>query len=294
MDTSYWFAAGCGMAADVLVRDWSKSLWIAAALAALGCTETRGSAWVATPLGPDDTAVFPLRKDSGYRRDMRSRTLGDSQRPATSSIESEGLDKPLPEGVRPLGKFHNTYYSFPLESDYGGEPVGLFDASCKQVAQVARDFHDRVCVQGSGRLNDGRTVSFARRDCSCARECPRTGQRICYDVLDAGRYPWGRGATGRPITPFRTVAVDSSVIPLGSSLYIPAYAGLPIPGGGTHDGCFRAEDRGLKVVGQRIDVYAGSERSLREWNQAVPTAQGVDVFKGDGPCGSGSPIRPAQ
>ena len=38
--------------------------------------------------------------------------------------------------------------------------------------------------------------------------CPRTGQKICFDVLDISKYPWGRGATGQPIMPLLTVAVD--------------------------------------------------------------------------------------
>lgn len=84
--------------------------------------------------------------------------------------------------------------------------------------------------------------------------------------------------------PLRSLAVDSSVIALGTALYIPAYVGLPLPGGGVHDGCFIADDRGKSIVGQQLDVFAGSEQTLREWNKRVPTGSGVDVYADPG-CG---------
>ncbi|HHH31903.1 MAG TPA: hypothetical protein ENK57_26645, partial [Polyangiaceae bacterium] len=120
----------------------------------------------------------------------------------------------------PLEIYRNTYYDFPQESSspIDDETRQLFDASCQPIRTVPRSFHDAVCVQGSGRLASGETVSFARRDCECASVCPRTDQKICFDVLDKSRFPWGRGATGRAITPLRTVAVDPDEIPLGATL----------------------------------------------------------------------------
>src|SRR6185312_10117183 len=73
--------------------------------------------------------------------------------------------------------FRNTYYDFPREGA-GEKDATIFDAACAPIAKVTRRFHDQVCVQGSGRLAMGQTVSFARRDCACADVCPRTGQRI--------------------------------------------------------------------------------------------------------------------
>ena len=179
--------------------------------------------------------------------------------------------------------FRNTYYDFPEEAG-GGPQQPLFDASCQRIKAVTTTFHDQVCVQGSGRLSNGQTVSFARRDCECAAECPRTGQKICFDVLDAARFPHGRGAAGTAITPLRSVAVDSDVIPLGTVLYIPAYHGLRGPDGQAHDGCFLAEDRGLKVRGQHVDIFTGSPSTTRIWNEAVPSNEGVTVIVGASRC----------
>lgn len=179
--------------------------------------------------------------------------------------------------------FRNTYYDFPREGA-GPQEATLFDAACKPLGAVTQAFHDALCVQGSGRLRAGGTVSFARRDCACAALCPRTNQHICYEALDPARFPHGRGATGKAITPFRTVAVDTSVIPMGSRLRIPELVGLPLPDGSRHDGCFIAEDRGLRVVGRHIDVFTGDPAMTARWNELVPSNGGVHVEVGAARC----------
>lgn len=189
------------------------------------------------------------------------------------------------------GAFRNTYYDFPSEGD-GARDATLFDAACSPITRVTRDFHDRVCVQGSGRIAAGATVSFARRDCACAAVCPRTGQRICFERLDPAQFPHGRGAMGRPITPLRTVAVDSDVIPLGTPLYIPELAGPLKPDGTPHDGCFVAEDRGIRVVGRHIDVFTGDPSVTARWNALVPSNRGVSVFMNDPRCARAGGAQP--
>jgi 3D (Asp-Asp-Asp) domain-containing protein len=179
--------------------------------------------------------------------------------------------------------YRNTYYDFPRDRG-GAANAALYDASCAVIAKVSKDFHDQVCVQGSGRLVSGATVSFAKRGCPCAAVCPRTGHQICFEELDPARFPHGRGATGRPITPLSTVAVDSNVIALGTVLFIPEFAGIPRPDGTPHDGCFIAEDRGTKVVGKHIDVFTGDPTVTARWNKLVPSNRGVRVRQGDARC----------
>jgi 3D (Asp-Asp-Asp) domain-containing protein len=180
--------------------------------------------------------------------------------------------------------FRNTYYDFPREGA-GDKVATVYDASCAPIAKVTQAFHDQVCVQGSGRLSIGQTVSFAKRDCTCASICPRTGQRICFERLDPARFPHGRGATGGPITPLVTLAVDVSIIPLGTRVFVPEYVGLPRADGSPHDGCFIAQDRGLKVIGKHIDVFTGDPAMTTAWNARVPSNQGVHVQVGDPRCG---------
>ena len=153
----------------------------------------------------------------------------------------------------------------------------LFDPDCSPIRTVSKAFHDQLCVQGSGKLATGETVSFAKRGCACAAVCPRTGQHICFERLDPHRFPHGRGAMGTPITPLRTVAVDPDRIPLGTVLYIPEYHGLRDLGGRPHDGCFIAQDRGLRVRAadpqsrSRCGNNSGSHGIDRQRRLRIPT-----------------------
>lgn len=267
-----------------------------ALFAAAGCN-TAGSDWMAQPLEgeltnppPSDAEMGEARRPAaGPQRSTRTQVIADVPPPDSNASAPGGNGSggyaqglaPSPQQLagKVLGTFKNTYYDFPSEADFEGETLNLMNSQCKPIASVARAFYESVCVQGSGTLKSGGTVSFAKRDCSCAAECPRTGQHICFDLLDKKQFPWGRGATGKGITPLVTVAVDSTIIPLGTPLYIPEYDGVMRDNSGTtkHDGCFVAEDRGLKVKGQHVDVFTGYSEITQLWNRLVPSNRGVTV-----------------
>jgi 3D (Asp-Asp-Asp) domain-containing protein len=260
---------------------------------AFGCN-TAGSAWMAQPLdaSASNPASEELARDArepAERRSTRTQVIAEAPAADTNGSGSEsnfgsgyaqGNAPSKNGGGKVLGTFKNTYYDFPSEADFGGESVSLMNGACTAIASVPRSFYESVCVQGSGTLKEGGTVSFAKRDCSCAPECPRTGQHICFDLLDKQQFPWGRGATGKGITPLVTVAVDSSIIPLGTPLYIPEYDGVATDpaGGGKHDGCFLAEDRGLAVKGEHVDIFTGHREITQLWNRLVPSNSGVTVI----------------
>jgi len=265
----------------------------ALALPALAACATAGSAWLEEPLAPGDEPLVTSNTTPNALYDtpatrpapVRARTLGQGA-PAEATPEpngggaASGAFVVQARGGRPLGTFRNTYYDFPNESDYEGAVLPLMNQSCKTLAQVPRSFFEALCVQGSGTLKRGSTVSFARRDCDCASVCPKTGQKICFDELDAREYPWGRGATGKAITPLLTVAVDPKVIPLGTALYVPELDGMPREPNGTspHDGCFVAQDKGLAVVGNHVDFFTGHKDVTALWNRRVPSNRGVTVI----------------
>jgi len=223
----------------------------------------------------DQTLPEPPRggERAKQRPYMTARTLGAPvEREPGDPVDASKLQGKV------LGTFRNTYYDFPSEADYKGDKVALKDAQCRTIGSVPRDFHDKVCVQGSGTLLNGRTVSFNRRNCECAAECPRTKEHICYDALDPTKFPWGRGATGGPISPLLTIAADTSVLPFGTSVYIPELEGMPTDDQGTrHDGCFIVQDRGSKVTGKHVDVFTGQEAVTKVWNAIVPSNQGVTI-----------------
>ncbi len=269
-----------------------RLLLLPALLGLVGACATAGSTWMAQPLPGDDDAwsggsdkppdaahEAPVEPQAhtlhGGRELPAPLTLGAGPRPPTRRppVKTHKLQGKV------LGTFRNTYYDFPDEADYKGKPVPLQNASCHPIAKVPRGFFEAVCVQGSGTLNDGSTVSFAKRDCDCAEVCPRSGQKICFDRLDPARYPWGRGATGKPITPLLTVAMDTSIVPLGTPIYIPQYDGVPRDAArdSFHDGCFIVQDRGMKVTGKHVDIFTGHHSITELWNHLVPSNKGVTV-----------------
>ena len=249
------------------------------------CAETQGSKWMAAPLGDVDFPAMPGPRAPGPPAPALSVAPSSSARPLAPMSAAE------PPSRRVGGTFRNTYYDFPREIDHKGARTPVFDAECKEIARVPRGFHDAVCVQGSGRLARGATISFAKRDCACAEVCPRSGQKICFEALDPATFPHGRGATGKAITPMRTVAVDSTVLPLGTVVFLPELEGAPTSedGSGSHDGCFVAEDRGIRVKGEHLDIFTGSEAMTRLMNRLVPSNQGVTVVTGDSKCGARTP-----
>lgn len=251
------------------------------ALATLtACGWGSGSQWVQQPLDEERSQPSMPYGSQPTPRGSRpaSRTLG--ARPGQPGGGGPGANEGdrTGGGGRVLGKFRNTYYDFPREGDAAGEAVALMSAACTVIAKVPRTFHDAVCVQGSGSLKSGGTVSFAKRDCACAETCPRTGQKICFEVLDPARFPHGRGAAGKPITPLRTLAADTSILPMGTSVYIPELDGVPRgETGEAMDGCFVVEDRGLKVKGEHVDLFTGDPRVTTILNEKVPSNQGVTI-----------------
>lgn len=277
------------------------------ALGALSACSTMGSNWMAQPLPEEEFPALASGaggKASGNRPGadpVRStRTLGEEQpEKGAKSLSDEPLRPVRQLGGKlegkVLGKFRNTYYDFPSEADHSGPPVALKNPECQTIKDVPKGFYEAVCVQGSGTLAGGQTVSFAKRDCACAPVCSKTNQKICFDALDQKQFPYGRGATGGPITPLFTVAVDSDVIPLGTMIYIPELEGMPrdAESSGLHDGCFVAQDRGLRVKGKHVDVFTGDPSMTRLWNKLVPSNDGVTVVLDSPKCaraGNDAPI----
>lgn len=290
---------------------------VGACLLWLSACHTGGSSWTQEPLTSaaysDESAGLPSASDAPlsltdqHRRyvgeQYRVRTIGGELENEGGVVERRGLSEAKARRLegRVLGTFRNTYYDFPSERDFdvpASRRVALKDTECKTISDVPQGFHDALCVQGSGRLSSGLTVSFAKRDCACAGVCPRTNQRICYEALRPEAFPWGRGATGRPITPLLTVAVDSSVIPLGTPIYIPEFEGAPraLEGNAKHDGCFIAQDRGVRVIGNHVDVFTGEPALTKLYNALVPSNQGVTMVLDSPRCGrvENLSVSPAQ
>ena len=178
--------------------------------------------------------------------------------------------------LQPLGTFHLEYFFLPSETDYtGAANVPLADGNCNTLATVASAFAFDVVDVGAGRLSDGRVLLY-QGSCFC-QQTP-----FCVSVANAA---WGFGATGRPLAPFRSIALDSSMVSMGTRVYAPSLAGKTMPGnppvgGFVHDGCLVVDDDGADHM--RVDVFTGT----RSYYQSLSHDLGTDLplYDGAGHC----------
>ena len=89
---------------------------------------------------------------------------------------------------------------------------------------------------------------------------------------------------GCKVVAMRTVAVDKTLIPKRSILFIKETVGMKLPDGSVHDGYWYASDTGGAIKGKRIDLYTGrgarSTNQAQDLNLARLTAIRVGEFKG--------------
>ncbi|MBP8248336.1 MAG: hypothetical protein KAX56_15815 [Phenylobacterium sp.] len=89
---------------------------------------------------------------------------------------------------------------------------------------------------------------------------------------------------GCKVVAMRTAAIDKSLIPRRTILFIKETVGLSMPDGSAHDGYWYASDVGGAIKGQRIDLFTGSGSSsmkpLRPLNLAQLTVTKAGQFKG--------------
>ena len=157
----------------------------------------------------------------------------------------------VPGSYEFLGEFAPTFYRT-LDESAGEWPEEerteeLRTGEGELIARVTPTFKERLDVEGSARLRDGRVVNFDER----------VGERWTYLVAEGAQY--GLDARGRALVPFRSVAVDPSVVPLGTVVYLPALDGVRLPTGETHDGLCLAQDTGQGIEGKRVDIFVGFE-----------------------------------
>ena len=165
------------------------------------------------------------------------------------------------------------------------ELVTIYSGTCEPITEVTRDFAAQLTLQGTGKLKDGRVLNVWGH-CGC-------DHTPCFKVTDQ---KWGTAGTGRPLQPFRTVAVDPKVVKLGALLYIPLLEGRTMPGrspwgGFVHDGCVVADDTGGGIDGNQLDLFVGRKSYFlgisgsagsHAWARHVPVFDGSKVCERKG------------
>lgn len=228
-----------------------------------------------------------------------------------ATVEQQPVDKS--DEPKSLGTFHVTFYYVIGEEEVArlaaakaakkaaandnraGETlaavapqdlVTIYEAkACSPIAEVTPDFAQQLVLQGTGKLRDGRVLNIWGA-CPCDR-------RPCFKVTEN---QWGTAGTGRPLQPFRTVAVDRSIVKLGSLLYVPMLEGRTMPGrppwgGFVHDGCVVADDTGGGIVGHQLDLFVGRKAYFfglsgsggsHAWARHIPVYDGSKICQRKG------------
>jgi len=182
-----------------------------------------------------------------------------------------------------VGKFKLTYYWIVFEKEFPGRPsVPLYTVKGKVITVVTEQFAERVSMEGTGVLRDGRVVNLHEK-------CKFAKHNWCFFVVDKSEAPFGYGSHA-PLHPFRTLAVPDHILERGRVVYLPDFDGMPLPGdeGGFefHDGCFVVEDTGWSLKGKHIDVFALSEDYYQRLHRQVEERLSVHVFTNSPLCPS--------
>jgi len=209
-----------------------------------------------------DTLVVVMGFSKGRPRSIRLWTLllsatvvllSTSFTPARPGQASHyswlGHSSEVPPNATSLGTFVPTFYRILDETKWptGERSEELFTREGQLIARVTSPFKRQLDIEGSARLRDGRVLNIDER----------VGGRMRYLIVRGA--PFGVGAPGYRLVPYRTVAVDPRRIKLGTVLYIPSLVGIPLPTGEVHDGFGFAHDTGRGIIGSRLDVFVGFE-----------------------------------
>jgi 3D (Asp-Asp-Asp) domain-containing protein len=148
--------------------------------------------------------------------------------------------------------------------DKSGKPLGLFADTCHFC---------EAALEGTAYVTDSSgnivVINFAKTGDSLFVDCRKCAKyaNTKLKVESWGKTLWsvssgfGDGVKNYRLVPFRTIAVDPSVIPYGTVIYIPKARGktIRLSDGSTyvHDGYFFAGDTGGAIRQQHIDVFTG-------------------------------------
>jgi 3D (Asp-Asp-Asp) domain-containing protein len=197
---------------------------------------------------------------------------------AAAPAPAPGTGDVVPEPGRRMGEYQLTYYWMAREANgFGPNDHVLYSAKgCAPIATVNAHFAERLQVEGTGQLRDGRVLNTSG---SCT--CPGA---MCYFVV-AKHKKWGVGVGKKALLPFRTVAVDPRLVKIGTMLYIPELDGLTMPGreGFVHDGCVLAGDRGGGIEGRQLDFFV-AQRTNYNLLYGRHALKQVTVFEGSLRC----------
>jgi 3D (Asp-Asp-Asp) domain-containing protein len=181
---------------------------------------------------------------------------------------------PKPEQVSNLTKitlWATQYYIHKFPSK-GNIPIVYQDGTPSGLRADTCDFCE-ASLEGTAYVTDSAgavtVINYAKTgdqtfvDCRACKKYAKSKLKVesWGKVLWKKSSGFGDGVKNYKLIPFRTIAVDSKIIPYGTVIFIPAAKGkiIELPDGSKviHDGYFFAGDTGGAIKNNHIDVFTG-------------------------------------
>ncbi len=165
-----------------------------------------------------------------------------------------------------LSLWATQYYIYKFNSsgsipilDINGQKTGLYADSCDfchammEGTAYVKDSTGKVIVIN---VEKGGKAQFI--NCKACQMHSQASMGTTWSMTEG----YGLGVRNFRLQPFRTIAVDKTVIPYGTVLFIPELKGktmvLPDSSSAVHDGYVFAGDAGSAIKGIHIDVFTGT------------------------------------
>ena len=280
------FSMGVGI--RMLVATASVSLLTACNTAGGGALHSIGEA---TPTDPTktasatpgevlSTALSTDEASADGAAPVEAAPQAEAKTPLDTTLPNSftALDEPTDEILEVDGfKVWSTNYYTPIY-ETGSEGIPLLGPDNQPISgPIKREQWCNAALQGTVSLKepDGTVTAYVFADQSGPEQvdCDDQLGNLSDSIKTATRkirfskveHPYGCGVRNWPLIPFRTIAVDQSIIPYQTTLYLPSLAGKSFEIDGvtfTHDGFVYSADRGGAIRDNQIDFFSGNSRRV--------------------------------
>jgi 3D (Asp-Asp-Asp) domain-containing protein len=190
------------------------------------------------------------------------------------------LDSPKPQALGPDLELWATHYHTPIVRPAPKEISAAFPLIGRDGTWISPPLRHKdwceAALQGSVSVREGsKATAYVFVDANGPEQtnCDQYLGSLSEGVKIATRrarfmavnHPLGCGVRNIPLMPFRTVAVDARIIPVGSVVFVPELRGRSFQYDGEtllHDGYLFAGDRGGAIRGRHIDVFMLDEKVI--------------------------------
>lgn len=111
-----------------------------------------------------------------------------------------------------------TYYYIAIEAEESGsgsKSTWLRTCKGKPIKQVTRYYAERVHMEGTGRLENGKMINLG----DCLSKCNlKSGQFDCFEEIDGSKFLWGIGSEDNNIYPY--VSIASNKLKYGTTVEV--------------------------------------------------------------------------